>query len=104
MAILKIILGTIILYFLALLQTTALVQFHFLGVVPNIILIVIIAWNILENPKNFSGVFFGFVGGFFLDVFSSGPMGLNILIMTLTAILLKFIFRKYVRIPFAQRV
>lgn len=80
------------------------VQLHFLGIVPNIILIVIIAWNILENPKNLSGVFLGFMGGFFLDVFSSGPIGLNILIMALTAISLKFIFRKYVRIPFAQRI
>ena len=82
-------------YFLALWQTSFLVHFKLLGVAP-LILISVIFINLFEKAKNYSGIFAAFIGGFFLDIFSSGIIGFYALIILATAILIKIILRNYV--------
>lgn len=82
-------------YFLVLLQTTFLV--------PNLILILVILWNFIEKSKNYFGIYSALISGFFLDIFSSRPIGFYILILLVSAIFIKFFIKKYVRIPAIER-
>ena len=94
----KILIFTLFFYFLALWQTSFLVHFKVLGLAP-LILIAVILINLLENTRHYSGIFAAFVGGFFLDIFSSGLIGFYVLILVATAILIKIILRNYVWSP-----
>lgn len=100
----KILISIILFYFLALLQTSFLVHFAISRIVPNLILILVILWNLFENPKNYFGIYAALIGGFFLDIFSNCFIGFNILILAGLAIFIKFVFRKYVRLPFIEKV
>jgi len=99
----KILISIIVFYFLVLIQTSFLVHFTIFDVIPNIILILIILWNLFEKRKDYFGVVNGFIGGFFLDIFSNHFVGFYILIFVGLAIFIKLIFKKYVRIPFSER-
>lgn len=98
------------LYILTLFQTSFLTHFNiflegFFGWTPNLILITVILITVFENPDphtNF-GVGAAFIGGFFLDIFSENFIGLYILILVTLAFFIKFILRKYVRIPIIRR-
>ena len=57
---------------------------------------------IFEETKKSTGILIAFTSGFFLDIFSSRFMGYNIIILLISAYFIKFIFRKYVRIPFVK--
>lgn len=94
----KIFIYTLFFYFLALLQTTVLVGFE-LGGVISLMLIAVILINLFERSKNYSGVYAAFISGFFLDIFSSGMIGFDVLILLGIAILIKIILRKYVWAP-----
>ena len=91
-------------YFLTLFQVSFLVHFDIKGIVPNVVLISIILINILETPKGKYGVISAIAGGFFLDVFSEGFIGVKVLILTGLACLIKLILKKYVRIQIVQRI
>ena len=99
----KILITAILFYLLILLQTTFLVHFNICGIVPNLVFISIIIWNIFEYPKKNLGLFSAGIGGFYLDVFSNRPMGFYILILIGLAVIIKFILKKYVQIPFLER-
>lgn len=95
----KVLLALISFYLLALLQTSFLTHFRIWGIVPNFILISVILINILEKPQKNAGIIAGLLGGFFLDIFSSNPIGFYTLILLASAFLIKTIFRKYVWAP-----
>lgn len=86
-------------YILVLLQTSFLIHFSIQGIVPNLILAAVILINLIEKTEQKSGIASAIIGGFFLDIFSSRPFGLDVLILLTTAIFIKIILRKYVRIP-----
>lgn len=86
-------------YLLALLQTSFLVHFRIFGFIPNLILIFVIFYSLLESPKKHSGILAGFVGGFFMDIFSSGFIGFYVLILLAVSIFIKLVLRKYVWSP-----
>jgi len=90
---------SIFLYILVLFQTSFLVYFDVSGYVLNFILIVVIFINLFESSQEKLGISSAFIGGFFLDIFSENFLGFWILILLATAIFIKFIFKKYVRIP-----
>ena len=71
----------ILFYFLVLLQATFLVHFNIFGITFNLVLVLTIIWNIFEESKNPFGVFLAGINGLFLDIFSSGLIGFNILIL-----------------------
>ncbi|MDD2731732.1 MAG: hypothetical protein PHI53_00890 [Candidatus Pacebacteria bacterium] len=90
-------------YLLALLETTFLVFFNIFGVTLNLILIIVMLWNIFESSKSFFGLYLAFIGGFFLDVFSSSSFfSYNILLFLIISFVIKMVIKDYVRIPFAQ--
>jgi len=91
-------------YILALFQTSFLVHFNISGIIPNIIFILVIIINIFEKPEKKTGFSAAFIGGFFLDVFSSHPIGFNILILFSATLFIKVILRRYVRIPFLRSI
>lgn len=109
----KILLLIIFFYILVLLQTSFLVYFPIFGIVPNLVLIAVILINLFEKQQENLGVLSAFIGGFFLDVFSSGfigsnftPLenfsltgliGINILILAIISILIKMVLKEYVR-------
>lgn len=100
----KVLISIIVFYFLVLIQSSFLVHFTVFGAVPNIVLILIIIWNLLEKRKNYFGVVNGLIAGFYLDIFSSHFIGFYVLILAGLAILIKLIFKRYVRIPFVDKI
>ncbi len=99
----KILVSVILYYIFILLQTSFLVHFSFFGLVLNLILISVIIWNILEKSETLFGLSNAVIGGFFLDVFSSRMFGFHILILLALAIFIKFVLKKYVRIPIIKK-
>ena len=104
MKVFKVLLSAVVFYFFVLLETSFFVHFGIFNYIPNLILLSVIAWNIFENPKDLSGIFGAIIGGFLLDIFSSHPIGYNVLILVTTAIFIKIIIRKYVQLPFVGKV
>jgi len=99
----KILVLVIFFYFLALFQTSFLAHFSIFGFVPNLIFIIVILWNFFEKPKKTLGIFSALIGGFFLDVFSSRPIGFYIFILGAMSLFIKLIIKRYVRIPFIEK-
>ena len=96
----KILILILFFYILVLWQTSFLIHFNILGITPNLALILVVLINLFEKPEDFSGIFSAFAGGFFLDIFSSSPIGFYTLILLALAIFIKMILRKYVWVPF----
>jgi len=94
------------LYILALVQTSFLVHFTIEGLVLNLILIAVIIINFFKSPNFYTKIGMGaaFFGGFFLDIFSESFIGFHILILLGLVIFIKFILRRYVRIPTIKRI
>ncbi len=93
----------IIIYFLVLFQTSFLSHFLVWGYTPNLVLIVVFLWNILESEKDHTGLFVALASGFFLDIFSSRFIGFNVLILLFFALLIKFFIKKHARISISQK-
>ena len=102
----KIIFFIFIFYILALIQGTFLVHFSVFGVVPNLVLILVVLINLFTAPSwSGAGILSAVIGGFFLDVFSSGYFGFfgfYTLFLLLVSFFLNFILKKYVEIPFIK--
>jgi len=87
----KLLLLTLFFYILILLQTSLLFNF------PLVIIAVIII-NIFYKGADFDiGTASAFIGGFFLDVFSSGLLGIWVLILSAAAFIIQLVSKKYVR-------
>ena len=102
----NILISIVLLYFLVLLQTSFFVHFSLWGRVPNLVIVLIILWNIFEKDKTiFSlGILAALIGGFFLDIFSGWFFGIYIIILALTAVFIKKIIKNYVRIPWSEKI
>ncbi len=90
----------LILYFLTLFQTSFLVHFQIAGYTLNLVLVLVLAWNFLEDWKRFQGIFVALAGGLFLDIFSGHFIGFNILILVLMSLAIKIILKRYVGFSF----
>ncbi len=100
----KFILITIALYFLTLFQTSFFVHFAIFGITPNIVAFAVILWNIFEKKERTVGYFIAITAGLFLDIFSNGFIGINIVILVVMAALIKLLVKKYVKIPFFEEL
>lgn len=89
-------LSLIFLFFLTLFQTSFMVHCKILGYVPNLVLVFVISWNLLEGWEKLPGIYLALAGGLFLDIFSSHIIGINVLIMFLIAVLIKVVLKRYV--------
>jgi rod shape-determining protein MreD len=72
---------------LAIGQTAVLPRFPILGQLPPLPLLVALAWGLLRGIDE--GIIWAFIAGFFVDIFSIGPMGVTSLtyIVAVTAVL-----------------
>lgn len=103
----KIIILILFFYFLILFQTSFLVHFNWQGIVPNFVLIALIFINLFEKPEKKLGIVAGFLGGFYLDIFSlsfQGFFGFYTLISLAISLFIKFILRKHVRFPVIKKL
>jgi rod shape-determining protein MreD len=85
-------------YILILFQTSFLVHFNIMGVIPNFILLAVALINFIEEPGRKLGIFAGFLGGLFLDAFSSNFFGFYILISLAAALFFRYAVRRQIRI------
>lgn len=95
------------LYILALVQAGFFAHFPVFGFFPNFLFIFVVIINVFEKPKDKLGLCAGFLGGFFLDIFSLGNnpfFGFYTLISLLPPLFIKFILMKYVQFPWTKRV
>lgn len=91
----------LLLYFLALFQTSFFLHFP-LGSFFNFILVVVVLINFFEAQKENLGLFSAFIGGFFLDIFSENFFGFWTLILIIITLFIKFVLKRYVRIPLTK--
>jgi rod shape-determining protein MreD len=59
------------------LQTTVFSRLNFMGVVPDLVLIIIICYGLLNGTNK--GLFLGLIGGILLDLTAGGILGINII-------------------------
>ena len=100
----KILLIILFFYILTLLQTSFFVHFSINGNVFNIVILAVILINLFFSQEQLLGIFSAFIAGFFLDIFSENFIGFYILILLGLALFIQFVLKKYVRIPFNQRI
>ena len=65
----------------AILQASLAPHMAIIGVKPNFVLPLVVAWSVVRGSSE--GVVWGFVGGLLLDLLSGGPVGISALTLTL---------------------
>lgn len=101
----KVFFFAIFLFFLAPFQASFLAHFDVFGVVPNLVLLFVAAYNLLESAGEKIGVVLAVLAGIYSDLFSfgSGFFGFYIVIFLFLSFLAKLFLRKYVRIPIFKK-
>ena len=99
----KIIVLSLIFYFLVVFQNSFLVHFKFLNFLPSLGIIFLIFLNIFEKPQEKSALITSFVSGFLLDIFSSKPFGFYTLIFLSISLIMKLVIKKYLRLEFDSK-
>lgn len=98
----KIIIWTAAAYILVILQTSLTANLLIFGYSLNLAFIFIVFLNLFEKQKALSGIIAAFLAGLLLDIYSSWPIGFYFLILGFSAIFIKLIIRRYVRIPLTE--
>lgn len=91
----KIIILTPTLYFLALLQSSFLPHFIISGYIPNLFFALMIFFIFFAPSVSFISAF---LGGIFLDIFSTDFLGFNVLILLGILFFVRLFLKKYVQI------
>jgi rod shape-determining protein MreD len=85
----------------SLLQATVLSHLRVYGGQPDLIVIIVLAWAILDRDQE--GMVWAFVGGLFLDLLSGAPLGISSLAMVPVAFLVGLteaqVYRESVGLP-----
>ena len=71
---------------LTILQTTLFPYLTVAGILPQVAIVTVLAWAQLRGA--YEGLLWAFIGGFFLDLFSSGPMGATALTLMAAVLLI----------------
>ena len=85
----KILVFSLVFFFLSLMQTSFFFHFNLYGIVPNTILVLVVLVNFLEKKEKNSGLAIAAIGGFFLDLFSFLPLGISVVLLFIIALLIK---------------
>jgi rod shape-determining protein MreD len=64
-----------------LIQGTLLARIHLLGAHPNLVLVMVVSWSLLEDAS--TAMFWGFIGGLGLDLIAGLPLGTTSLALIL---------------------
>ncbi|MBN1640556.1 MAG: rod shape-determining protein MreD [Anaerolineae bacterium] len=67
----------LLMFALALLQSTVMPRIAILGVQPDLVLMAVTSWSILRGPEE--GMLWALVGGVVMDLFSGAPFGVSTL-------------------------
>ncbi len=94
----KIFILIIFFYILTLLQVSFFPHFS-VWYLLNFVLISVLLINFFESQEKKLGLLAAFLGGFFLDIFSQFFLGFWVIILLITAVFIKLVLRKYVRLP-----
>jgi rod shape-determining protein MreD len=71
----SLLLGTPLMLLAAILQAAIIPRIRVYFGQPDLIVVIVLAWALLDRGQE--GLFWGFVGGFILDLFSGVPMGMS---------------------------
>lgn len=88
----------------------SLIQFSFLPalfpfvLMPNLLMVFTIIFNIFEDPNSDEGFFLALIAGLINDFLSPHPFGLYIIIFFAVTYFIKFILKNYVQPSFVRRV
>ncbi len=93
-----------IFYIFILLETSFLPSFSIFGFTLDLIFLSVTTVNLFERTEGKLGFICAFIGGFFLDIFSSNFFGLNTAILLILAVFIKKIIRQYVSFPTFKRI
>lgn len=93
----------LLLYTFALLQMSFLVYFSPAGFVPNLVIFTVVFLSIGEKGESYASIAAALFGGFLMDVFSTGIIGVWSLALALIALLIKKALEDYVRIPIPKK-
>lgn len=84
-------------------QSTVMPYLRIFGVMPNLMLIAVVAWTLLRGPGE--GIVWGFVGGIFMDLFSRAALGVSALALVIVSYLSSFaertLYRDHAALPLA---
>lgn len=94
----NIVLLTIFFYFLSIFQSSFFIHIEWIGAFPLLTLIFLVAILFLNRKKIELGLFGAAIAGLFLDLFSAKPFGFHVLLFLFFALLVNFVFLKYVRV------
>lgn len=81
-----------LLVILVVVQSAVLSRFLILGIVPQLLLLVAVAWGLIYGMRE--GLIVGFVAGLLADLFSASPLGISSLAM-ITAVLVVVTIKRY---------
>lgn len=98
----KLFLAVLLFFVLFAFQTGSILTMDRLQWILILSVILLFLWLLFERAERPDGIILAAFVGFFWDIFSSGPLGYYFSIFIVSAILLKFLLNKYVRIPFSK--
>jgi len=82
-------------------QTTVMPHVAFLGVKPDLVLLVVISWSLLRGAKE--GIVWALMGGIGLDLVSGAPFGIHTLALAVLSLLAGLgelsVFRTHLALP-----
>ncbi|OHA64587.1 MAG: rod shape-determining protein MreD [Candidatus Wildermuthbacteria bacterium RIFCSPLOWO2_02_FULL_47_9c] len=93
----------LVFYVFALLQMSFFVHLFPNGLVPNLIILSVVLLSIFERRGSYASFVAALFGGFLLDVFSGGVIGLWALGLGFASLLIKLILEDYVRFPILKK-
>ena len=93
----------ILLYGFALLQMSFFVHLFPQGLVPNFIILGVIALSIFEKQESYASFIGALFGGLLLDIFSGGLIGRWSAILLGLSIAIKMVLENYVRISIPKK-
>jgi len=96
-------LGAPLMLLAAILQATVLPRLRIFGGQPDLVLLIVLAWAVLDHDRE--AMAWAFVGGFWLDLFSGVPVGISSLILVPIAYLVGLteagVYRTNIILPLA---
>lgn len=82
-----------VMFLMLILQAAILPRFPLLGMVPQLSLLAATSWGLLRGPEE--GALWAFIGGFLLDLYTSGPIGAMALSMMLAVFVVSLIRQNF---------
>lgn len=98
-----------ILFIVALLYGAALLQMSFFvhvfpqGLIPNFIILGVVALAVFEKPESYTSFVAALFGGLLLNVFAGGIIGVWSALLLLLSVGIKLVLENYVRISIPQK-